>query len=79
MSIDVTAFGAIFIPLAVFVFFFLKSQYLLALLVISSVFQAASVVNVTVAGFDVGLPPYYFAALLVFLRYLFAISVAGGI
>jgi len=79
VSIDVTAFGAIFIPLAVFVFFFLKSQYLLALLVISSVFQAASVVNVTVAGFDVGLPPYYFAALLVFLRYLFAISVAGGI
>jgi hypothetical protein len=60
----VPLFGLIFIPLALWIFL-ARGQYLVPLLVLSSIFQAASVLNLNLRGFPVGIQPYYFVALLV--------------
>jgi hypothetical protein len=63
----VPLFGLIFIPLALWIFL-ARRQYLVPLLVLSSIFQAASVLNLNLRGFPVGVQPYYFVALLVSFR-----------
>lgn len=47
-----------------------RPSYLLALLIISSVFQGAAVINGKVGDFEFGLPPFYFVAICIAFRYL---------
>ena len=54
-------FGAIFIPIATFVFLF-RPQYMVSLMVVASVFAGASVLDISVGDSVFGLQPYYFAA-----------------
>ena len=63
----VPIFGAIFIPIALFVFLF-RPQYLLSLMVVGSVFAGASVLDVSVGDSVFGLQPYYFVAALLAIR-----------
>jgi hypothetical protein len=62
MSISI--FGLVFLPIALWVFFS-RPHYLVPLLVLSSVFAAASVVDVRLGESVFGLQPFYFTALLV--------------
>lgn len=64
---EITIFGVLFIPLALFVAFFAQ-RYLLSLAILASVFQAASVFNVTGGSFELGVSPYYLVACLIFLH-----------
>lgn len=63
----VPIFGAIFIPIAIFVFLF-RPQYLVSLMVVASVFAGASVLDVSVGDSVFGLQPYYFVAALLAVR-----------
>lgn len=66
--------GIIFLPLAL-LFTMFSPSYLLPLLIVSSVFQGASVLNGKIGDFEFGLPPYYLVALLVAIRFvLYAIN-----
>ena len=67
--ISISIFGFVFLPIALLVFFF-RPAYLVALLVFSSVFAAASVIDVTTGDSVFGLQPYYFVAALVAIRAL---------
>jgi hypothetical protein len=58
-----TFLGCIFIPLGVGVWLF-RPRWLLPLAVIAAVFQAGSVLNIR----EVGVPPYYFVAVLIIVR-----------
>src|SRR5436190_19252428 len=70
-----TLLGAVFIPIALFCLMSMP-QFLLPLLVISSIFQAGSVFNGAVGSFAFGLPPFYFVASCIALRYLF-LTISG--
>ena len=61
---EVTPIGVVLIPLAVAVALFWP-QRLLSLLIVLSVFNAASVVNVQLGAMQLGLQPYYMAAFLI--------------
>lgn len=63
----VTFLGYIFVPLGVS-FWIFKPRWLLPLAVVAAVFQAGSVLNIG----EVGLPPYYFVSILIFLRLIHA-------
>jgi hypothetical protein len=67
MSISI--FGVLFIPIALWVFYF-RPHYLVPLLVLSSVFAAASVVDIQLGDSLFGLQPFYFTAMLVAARAL---------
>lgn len=67
MKIDVTFMGEIVIPLSLVVFV-LKPKYLLFLLLVMSVFHAASVLNGLIGDFQFGVSPYYFVALCIAVK-----------
>jgi hypothetical protein len=69
----IPAFGLIFIPVAVWIFL-ARPEYLVPLLVLSSIFEAASVLNLNFGNFPVGIQPYFFVALLLAIRGLFSLS-----
>ncbi len=48
---SVSAYGVIFIPVALWILIF-RSQYLVPLLLVSSVLVAAPIVDVSLGGFD---------------------------
>jgi hypothetical protein len=60
-------FGAMFIPVALFVFF-LRPQYLVSLMIVASVFAGASVLDLSLGDSVFGLQPYYFVAALLAVR-----------
>ncbi len=68
-----TIFGAIFL-LPALIIWAVMPRYLLPLLVISSIFEAASVVDVSVGGSVTGIMPYYFVAVLIAIRMLAVIA-----
>lgn len=65
---SLTIIGALLVPTALAVTLFCPS-YLLPLLVISSVFEGASVVNGRIGDFQFGIPPFYFVAICIAFRY----------
>src|SRR5665213_402622 len=65
----VTVLGFLFIPVTV-VCLFVWPSYLFAVLVIASVFQGGSIANNTGGEFAFGIPPYFFVASCIALRYL---------
>jgi hypothetical protein len=67
MSLSI--FGVIFIPIALWIFFS-RPYDLVPLLILSSVFSAASVINVSIGDSVFGLQPFYFTAVLVALKAL---------
>ncbi|NNM64225.1 MAG: hypothetical protein HKL99_06380 [Burkholderiales bacterium] len=62
MAVELTYFGFVFIPIAIFVGF-RNNVDLIYLLIFSSIFQAASVLNVN-SQFRFGLQPYYLVSIL---------------
>jgi hypothetical protein len=66
---SLTIIGALIVPIAFICTIFLPA-YLLPLLVISSVFQAASIANGQIGDYEFGLPPFYFVAICIAFRYL---------
>ena len=62
-----TLLGAFFIPLAI-ACFLLRPFYLLPLLVISSVFEAGSVLNGVIGDFEFGIQPFYLIEMFIVLR-----------
>jgi hypothetical protein len=66
----VTVIGAFILPAGLVCTLF-RPAYLLPLLVISSIFQAGSVVNGMIGSFAFGVPPFYFVAACIAIRYLF--------
>jgi hypothetical protein len=74
----VTLLGVIFIPAAVLCTF-LWPSYLFPLAVFSTIFQAGSVVNGRIGGFEFGLPPFYFVASCIALRFLYLVFVRGRV
>lgn len=69
VSIDITFIGAIIIPLTLTIFI-LRPIYLLPLLIAVSVLHGASVLNGTIADFQFGVPPYYYVAIWIAIRYV---------
>ncbi|HTT23535.1 MAG TPA: hypothetical protein VMG82_31700 [Candidatus Sulfotelmatobacter sp.] len=67
MSISV--YGAIFIPIAFWIFLF-RPKYLVPLMLVASAFVAAPVLEFSLGDFDLGIKPYYFAAVLLAIRAL---------
>ena len=67
MSISI--FGIFFLPVALWVFFS-RPQYLVPLLILSSIFSAASVIDFSIGESVFGLQPFYFTAMLVALKTL---------
>jgi len=67
LNVDITPLGMIIIPLTL-CFFLVKPPYLLPLLLSVSVLHAGSVLNGSINGFQFGVPPYYFVALIIFAR-----------
>src|SRR5579863_1272829 len=65
--ISVPVFGAIFMPVGLCIFLF-RPRYLVALMLVSSVFAAASVLDFSVGDSLFGVQPYYFTALLLGIR-----------
>jgi hypothetical protein len=63
---EITVAGIIFLPLGIYGFI-ARPGWLLPLLIVSSIFQGAAVVNIS-TGADYGLSPYYFFAILVAVR-----------
>jgi len=63
-----TFLGVIFIPAALICFFW-RPFYLVPLLILSSVFEAGSVLNGELLGnFEFGISPFYFIEVLIFVR-----------
>lgn len=48
-------------------------RYLLPLLIIASIFQAASILNFSISGFVIGIVPYYFVAVLIAIKMIVVI------
>ena len=71
--ISIPAFGAVFIPVSLWIFFF-RARYLVPLMLVSSVFVAASVVDCSIGNFVIGVQPFYFTAILVGIRALPVLS-----
>jgi hypothetical protein len=67
MSISI--FGLLFLPIALWVFFS-RPSYLIPLLILSSAFAAASVIDFHIGDSVFGLQPFYFTAMLVALKAL---------
>jgi hypothetical protein len=65
--ISIPAIGAIFIPLALGIFF-ARPRYLVPLMLVASIFGAASVLDFNIGTLALGLQPYYFVATLVAIR-----------
>jgi hypothetical protein len=65
MSISV--FGIIFVPAAIWIFLF-QPRYLVALMVLASIFGGSSVVDFSVGGSDFGIQPYFFVGILLAIR-----------
>jgi hypothetical protein len=63
----ISSFGILFIPIAFWIFLFLP-RYLVPLMVLSSVFSAASVVDFSLGDSVFGIQPFYFAGVLVAIR-----------
>lgn len=63
----ISSFGILFIPIALWIFLFLP-RYLVPLMVLSSVFSAASVVDFSLGDSVFGIQPFYFAGVLVAIR-----------
>jgi len=63
----ITALGTILIPAAIFCFL-LRPFYLLPLLLISSLFEVASVFNGAIGDYIFGVPPFYFVEVLIAVR-----------
>ncbi|HEY2120242.1 MAG TPA: hypothetical protein VGH37_13720 [Candidatus Acidoferrum sp.] len=74
----VTLLGAVFIPLAIFCFL-AQPFYLLPLLLISSLFEVASVFNGTIGNFIFGLSPFYFVELLIAIRLVLILRKNGSV
>lgn len=66
---SIPAFGWVFIPIALWVFF-VRPQYLLSLMVFASIFGGASVIDLALGDSDFGVQPYYFVGCLVAIRAL---------
>jgi hypothetical protein len=62
-----TFLGVLFIPASLLCFLW-QPFYLLPLLVISSIFEAAAVFNSDLGNFNFGITPFYFVELFIFLR-----------
>ncbi len=73
---EMTFLGAFFIP-AVLVCFFRKPSYLLALLIVSSVFETGSVFNGSIGDFVFGVPPFAFVEVFIALRFMILILKGG--
>lgn len=65
--ISISVYGAVFVPVALWVFIF-RPQYLVALLVVASVFVAAPVLDFHVGDSIFGVKPYYFVTILLAIR-----------
>jgi hypothetical protein len=70
----VTVMGAFFIPIALLCALF-RPSYLFSLAPFSAIFQAGSVLNGRIAGFEFGVPPFYFVASCMALRFLYLIFI----
>ncbi len=66
---SVTVLGAFIIPVALFCVL-LKPAHLFPLLVLTSVFQGGSIANGRSGEFEFGIPPFYFVAACIAIRYL---------
>ena len=67
MSFEITSFGIVTLFIAV-TFFFLWPHYLIPLMLFLAPFQAASVVNIDLTGYPIGIQPAYFVALIYLAR-----------
>lgn len=76
MTVQLTYFGFLFIPIALFIGF-RKNVDLIYLLIFSSIFQAASVLNVN-SKFEFGLQPYYFVSVLLALSMCAQVIINNG-
>ena len=65
----VTALGFLFIPVTL-VCLFVWPSYLFPVLVVASIFQGGSVANRTGGDFAFGIPPFFFVAFCIAVRYL---------
>lgn len=64
MSVTLSAFGSVFLPLCALVFLF-KRLWILPLVCVAAVLQAPAVANIRFAGLDLGITPYLTVGMLV--------------
>ncbi len=78
MPFEITSFGIITLFIAV-TFFFLWPHYLIPLMLFLAPFQAASILNIDLTGYPIGIQPAYFVALIYLARKALSAILVGKV